>query len=325
MLDRGVGLRHQRVEDLLGLEVVLPDGQLAHVGWWPRPDGPRSLYPHGLGPSPLPLFLQSNLGVVTAAAVRLLPRPEALRVVRLGFRPDALVAAITELRRWVGQGLTRGVPRVFDPAAARAYGGTDGEFLVHVCVDGTAAAVDALAAVIADEARASGLFSDVAPSTVDDLVERGYAGDPDVADTIFELKMGQPADRVDENVGFLFFLPLVPLSGEAVGRAYAMIREVNAETGVRWSATLHVLGPEVIDCVVATRFTRASEEAERAHRALDRLYRRFADAGFAPYRLDVDHAGWMDDLSVDDASLALVRRLKRAIDPHDVIAPGRYR
>ncbi|MCP3822719.1 flavin reductase [Streptomyces sp. A3M-1-3] len=334
-LDRGVGLRHERVDDLAGLEVVLPSGELVHLGWWPDPGRPTPVYPHGLGPSLLPLFVQSNLGVVTAAAIRLQPRPEALRLVRLSFPPVALADAVTELRRWVSGGLTRGVPRVFDPAAARWYGGTGEEFLVHICVDGTAEVVDALVAAVTNEARRSGLFTDASHTDATDpahpnhemavLVERGYAGDPDLADTLFEAKMGQPADKVDEHVGFLFFLPLLPFSGYAVTQADGLLERVRAQTGARCSATLHILGPDLIDCVVAVKFDRQDEEAQRAHRALDLLYRLFAEAGFAPYRLDVDHAHLMDEFSADARALALTRQLKAVIDPNNAIAPGRYR
>ncbi|GGU44211.1 hypothetical protein [Lentzea flava] len=53
----------------------------------------------------LQLFVQSSFGVVTAAAIRLLPRPEALRVIRLAFEPDVLGDAVEALRRWGHQGL----------------------------------------------------------------------------------------------------------------------------------------------------------------------------------------------------------------------------
>ncbi|KAB7632540.1 FAD-binding oxidoreductase [Verminephrobacter eiseniae] len=84
-LERGVGLRRQRTEDLLGLEIVLPDGELARVGWWPEQTRRTAANPYGLGPSLLHLFTQSNLGIVAAAVVSLLPRPESQRVLRLKF------------------------------------------------------------------------------------------------------------------------------------------------------------------------------------------------------------------------------------------------
>jgi 4-cresol dehydrogenase (hydroxylating) len=332
-LDRGVGLRHQRVEDLMGLEVVLPDGDMIRVGWWPDAERRAAVYPHGLGPSLVQLFVQSNLGIVTAATIRLLPRPEALRVLRLEFEPDRLAGAVAHLRRWVAQGLVGGVLKVYDPVAARGYGITSGRFLAHVCVDGTARSVEALAGVITAEARESGVFAEVSATDATDpaaphhevtsLVERSYAGDPDVTDTVFEAKMGMPADQLDERMGFLFFLPLVPFDPDSLTTADTLLHEIRAETGIGCGATLNVLGPDVVDLVVAMKFDRGSQ-AGPAHRALDLLYERFTAAGFLPYRLDVDHHDWIDRCDHDPAARAFVRRLKEMVDPASVIAPGRY-
>jgi len=334
-LDRGVGLRHQRVEDLVGLEVVLPDGDLIRLGWWPDADRPTPVYPYGLGPSALQLFVQSNLGVATAAAVRLLPRPEALRVVRLTFTRDLLAAAVDELRRWVSQGLVRGVLKVYDVTSAELYGGAVGDFLAHVCVDGTPMTVDALTDVLVEEAGRCALFSSVSHSDAADqvpdddvvarMVERAYAGDPGHNDVLLGATLGQTAEKVDElGRGWLFFLPLVPFSGTAIAHANHLLAQVLAETGIRCGATLNALGPDVVDFVVSIRFDRGSDETERAHLALDKLYHLFAEVGFIPYRLDIDHFDWVDRLSPDPQSRAFVRRLKDAIDPNNGIAPGRY-
>jgi 4-cresol dehydrogenase (hydroxylating) len=334
-LDRGVGLRGQRTEDLAGLEVVLPGGETVRVGWWPSAGRTAPVYPHGLGPSALQLFVQSNLGVVTAAVIRLPARPEAVRVTRLGFRGEVLAEATDFVRRLVAQGLTSGVPRIYDPAAGRSYGGAAGEYTVHLAVDGTAETVEALTGILTAEARRSGLFTEISATEGSDpahpnhevtrLVERAYAGDPDVSDRLFRDKMGVGADKVDSDAGFLFFLPLLPFDGEAVARAGRLLEKVRAETGVRLSATLHLLGPDLIDCVVAMKFAREADEAEQAHQALDLLYASFAEAGFAPYRLDIDHAEQRDALAVDAAAVALTRRLKAVLDPNNAIAPGRYR
>jgi 4-cresol dehydrogenase (hydroxylating) len=333
-LDRGVGLRHQRVDDLMGLEVVLPDGETVRVGWWPEAARPTPVYPHGLGPSLVQLFVQSDLGVVTAATVRLLPRPEALRVVRLNFAPRDVEAAPAEIRRWVAQGLARGVVKIYNEAAAAAYGGPAGQYLVHVCVDGTRESVAALTGVVTAEAERSGLFSAVSATAAEDpeadnhdiavRVERAYAGDPDPSDVLFEAKMGRPAARLDEEGGFLFFLPLVPFTGAALARVDALLEQVRVETGVRCGATLNALGADVVDCVVTMKFPRGGEEADNAHLALDRLYELFATEGFIPYRLDIEHTDWADRLAPDTGARAFARRLKDAVDPHRVIAPGRY-
>ncbi|MDQ3576144.1 MAG: FAD-binding oxidoreductase [Actinomycetota bacterium] len=334
VLDRGVGLRHQRVEDVVGLEVVLPNGELLHVGWWPEENRETAVYAHGLGPSVLPLFTQSNLGVVTAAAIRLLPRPEALRVVRLTFNEDNLGGAIGELRRWRHQGLVSGVMKVYNPAAARGYGITNGDYLAHVCVDGTAAAVEALTTVIVAEAQGADVFHEISATDATDptaehhdvgvSVERAYWGDPDITDTLFENKIGTTAAELDGGIGFLFFLPLVPFTSKAQVAADGFVRQVVDRTGVRCGATLNVIGDDLVDYVVSIKFDRETE-ADAAHRALELLYGLFTPAGFLPYRLDVDHADRIDDLSPDAATRAFVRRLKDHIDPQQAIAPGRYR
>ncbi|WP_433273767.1 FAD-binding oxidoreductase [Actinosynnema sp. CS-041913] len=325
-LDRGVGLRRQRVDDVLGLEVVLPDGGLVHVGWWPEPGRPTPVYAHGLGPSLAPLFVQSNLGVVTAAAIQLPPRPQAQRVLRLDFPKDVLTRAIDELRRWMAQGLIGGVLKVLDRTAARIYGGAAGGFRAHVCVEGTPAAVDALTAVLRAEAAELFTEEEGAPT---DLISRTvaklYAGDPTNNDDILAATLGRPADEVDKlGEGWLFFLPLVPFTGADIGHALGLLDRVSAETGVRCGATLNALGPDLVDFVVPIKFHRSPEGTARAHRALDLAYGLFADAGYLPYRLDVDHFGWIDRLSPDPAARALARRLKTALDPHGTIAPGRY-
>lgn len=332
-LDRGIGLRHQRVEDLMGLEVVLPDGELVRVGWWPDSQRTTPVYPHGVGPSLVQLFVQSNLGIVTAATVRLLPRPEAVRLVWLEFEPGKYAEAIGHLRRWVAQGLVSGVLKVYSPAAARGYGVTAEHFLAHVCVDGTARAVDALVDVIAAEAADAGAFAEVSTThsadpdsphhEVTTLVERSYLGDPDVTDTVFEAKMGMPADELDDRMGFLFFLPLVQFTPEHLGAADALVREVSAESGIPCGATLNALGPDVVDFVVTMKFDR-ERDAAAAHRALDLLYERFTDAGYLPYRLDIDHHDWIDRCDHDPTARTFTRRLKKLLDPTSVIAPGRY-
>ncbi|MEV5986793.1 FAD-binding oxidoreductase [Streptomyces sp. NPDC052051] len=333
-LDRGVGLRHQRVDDLMGLEVALPDGTSVRVGWWPEPDRPTPVYAHGLGPSLVQLFVQSNLGVVTAATVRLLPRPEALRVVRLNFTADRTEAATAAVRRWVAQGLTSGVVKIYNEAAARAYGSPPGRCLVHVCVDGTPEAVEALTGVVTAEATRSGLFTEVSDTDATDpdtphhdiavQVERAYAGDPDPTDALFETKTGHPAGTLDKEGGILLFLPLVPFTGPALARVGELLEQVLAETGIRCGATLNALNADVVDCVVTMRFAREDEHATaNAHRALDRLYTLFTAEGFIPYRLDVEHTG-AGRLTAGTGERALAQRLKDLLDPQQVIALGRY-
>jgi hypothetical protein len=99
------------------------------LGSWPDEHGRVAAYRHELGPGLMPLFAQSGFGVVTAAVVHLLPRPRALRVVRLAFSRERLRAALEELRDYHTQRLSSGVLKVYahTPDGCRAYCCVDGD------------------------------------------------------------------------------------------------------------------------------------------------------------------------------------------------------
>ncbi|MDP9642260.1 4-cresol dehydrogenase (hydroxylating) [Actinopolyspora lacussalsi] len=331
-LDRGVGLRRQRVADLVGLEIVLPDGELVRIGWWPDlADGTSSaIYPYGLGPSLVQLFAQSDLGVATAGVVRLMPRPERMNTERFEFDRQDLLAAVDELRRWVRQGLVNGVVKIYDATANQLYGAASAGYRAHVCIDGLDTAVERVSEVVAAEAARSSVLTRLPEPDGDDvvstMVDNAYAGDPDTNDWLLEATFRRSASEVDEGeLGWLFFLPLVPFTGEDVAHAYELLECVHRETGVRPGATVNALDGDVVDFVVSMKYPRRTAEAEDAHRALDRLYELFGTAGYRPYRLDVDHAGWNDGAPHTENARCLSRRIKDLIDPNFVLAPGRYR
>ncbi|MEO2215739.1 FAD-binding oxidoreductase [Chromobacterium vaccinii] len=332
-LDRGVGLRRQRTDDLIGLEVVLPDGEQIRVGWWPNADRSNSRNPMGLGPALLPLFTQSNLGVVTAGVVALLPRPERQCVMRLAFRKERLADAVDELRRWYANGLVDGVLKIYDTTSTESYGGRAGEHLVFLCLSGTVHRVEALAGVVEEEARDSGLFTETTRlesverddgDYVTRVVESAFGGDPSWNEHMLRSALGTDADSADEKGGgWRFFLPFIHFNGESIERALALLDQVWRETGIRPGSTVNALNADVIDLVVSFRFPRDKDWAAKADRALDRTYELFAAAGFYAYRLDIDHSEWYEKLMPDGAR-SLVKRLKQLLDPQGVIAAGRY-
>lgn len=333
-LDRGVGLQRQRTEDIAGLEVVLPDGELIRVGWWPETLKKTAVNINGLGPSLLPLFTQSNLGIVTAAVVKLLPRPEAQCVLRLSFPQENIHQAISVLRRWFAQDLVSGVLKIYDAVSTESYGGMPGQHLVLLCVSGTERRVDAITQVLLDEVAESKQFtqvtrSDTAPAAANDfvlqVVEHAYAGDPSYNEKMLKSAVGQDAKQVDPaGSGWLFFLPFIPFNSDAIVKAFALIDIIYEKTGIRAGTTVNALSADLIDLVISLRFEPNQEEITRAHQALDLAYELFTEAGFYPYRLDIDHSHWKGLLERDLPSYQLVLRIKQMLDPNSIIAPGRY-
>jgi 4-cresol dehydrogenase (hydroxylating) len=84
-----VGNRRRQLEDV---EVVLGNGRVLHCGRFP-----------GIGPDLNGLFVQSNLGIVTAIRVPLFPRPNRCRSFLLSVRDDAdlerMIDRLVRLRR----------------------------------------------------------------------------------------------------------------------------------------------------------------------------------------------------------------------------------
>src|SRR6218665_678665 len=331
---RGVGLRRQRTEDLLGLEIVLPDGELARVGWWPEQTKRTAANPYGLGPSLLHLFTQSNLGIVAAAVVSLLPRPEAQRVLRLKFARSDLSNAIDTLRRWMAQDLVSGVLKVYDSASAASYGGAPDQHLALVCVSGPPRRVEAMTEIVRAEVVESGLFgemslSDRAPAAANDfvlqVVEHAYAGSPSQNEHMLRSATGADFNTVGSaGGGWIFFLAFIPFDGASIDSALTLIERVHAELGIQAGTTVNALSSDVIDLVVSIKFTPTAEATAVAHSALNRIYELFTAIGFYPYRLDVDHSHWRERLMTDSGALKLSRRIRQLLDPKSILAPGRY-
>jgi len=99
-LERGFSLvtsKYGPQADLvLGLEVVLPTGDILRTGSWALP-GAKPFYRWGLGPDFTGLFLgsQGTLGVVTKMAIKIVPHPEHKDIVALAFEDPETMQKVT--------------------------------------------------------------------------------------------------------------------------------------------------------------------------------------------------------------------------------------
>ncbi|MGW1726845.1 FAD-binding oxidoreductase [Streptomyces sp. NPDC002306] len=322
LLERGVGLLRGRAEDLAGLELVLADGTIARTGWWPGTAG-TVVRPHGRGPSLNHLFTQSAWAVITAAAVRLLPRPAAVRVLPLLLDEREPERGVDTLREWTEQSLIPANTKIYDPVAARTYG-TPGRYLAHVCLAGDQDMVRATTEIITERLRdrtRTGLT--LGPEqAADRWVQQAYAGDADPHDTLFLRKTGHCAHCLDRARGLLLFLPIVPFEGTAVRRAAALTRACLAGSTTAPGITMNVLDSQALDHVVTLGFAPENPTAVRdAHHTLDQLHEAFAAEGFAVYRTDIDHPVTPTGPGPDTVLRDLLGHL---LDPHGVLAPGRH-
>jgi 4-cresol dehydrogenase (hydroxylating) len=139
-------------------------------------------------------------------------------------------------------------------------------------------------------------------------------------------KRGRIEGEVDpdrDRCGFIWFTPVVPVDGDNVERAAALSEEVLTRHGFEPILEIVPLSMRAVELLTAIVYDRDVPGAdERAVACHDELLRRACAMGFLPYRLN--HLS-MDALPhPHDDFGALLQRLKTALDPNDVLAPGRY-
>ena len=78
--DIGYGLNGHRKDQVCGMEIVLPNGELLRSGMAAMDDPTGwAIYKAGVGPSVDGMFSQTNFGIVTRLGVWLVPQPRAMR------------------------------------------------------------------------------------------------------------------------------------------------------------------------------------------------------------------------------------------------------
>jgi 4-cresol dehydrogenase (hydroxylating) len=398
--DRGVGFIRQRTEDIRGLEVVLGNGELMHVGsFWSHQNEslkttnvPISFhYKHGTGPDMLSLFLQTNYGIVTAAAVSLIPKPECLRLVEVEFRWRHLRAVGDLLARLYREGILTSIAKIYDTSALLNYGMTNDDeedddeeeidtslidggrrslhepetdsisswsssesnkeydeeekrrirenalFRMLGSIQGRTQAVDTMQAILTEEFnRLSSRFANikndritlkfhdnVSPDTYTDVsliqAYNRFSGIPTCEGHRRNFGSSCDLDIVSPN-GWLFFLPVIPLSGEDMAQALLILGEVSRTHSVRIGATVNVISNTCVDLVCSIHFDKDKESIELAHRALDELHNQFAARHYFSYREDLSHQCARGSPTYK----RFLVELKKVFDSKGILSPGRY-
>ena len=312
-------LRYGNARDLvLGLEVVLPDGQI-----W---DGLRGLRKDNTGYDLKQLFLgaEGTLGIITAAVLKLFPKPIervtafvavndlAAAVELLGRCRAASGDAVTSFELLPRTGIDLGkryIAGVVEPLAERRD--------YYVLIELTAAVADsglrATLESVLERALEDGLVADATVAESVEQAQRLWF----VREAIVELQkfagasikhdVSLPVSRVPE------FLP----------RAIAAVAQ--AQPGIRWVPFGHVgdgnihfnlYQPEEMDG--GAFLARQAEMNRIVHDIVAELGGSFsAEHGIGRLRRD-DMARYKPPVELE-----LMRRIKQAIDPANIMNPGK--
>jgi 4-cresol dehydrogenase (hydroxylating) len=359
-LERGLGHGPlgDRFAGVCGLEVVLPNGDRVRTGFARLPSAAAApLHRWGVGPWVDGLFSQSNLGVVTRLTLWLSPIPDHgdllaatigrerdLRRLIETLRPLLLngvlrnpvkltndYRALSQTTRYP-RSLTRS-DRLLPRTLVRALQRRPFAWLLSGTLD------YATERHRAPERRLLRTALGPACTTLRFTPERALKtrnGDAwrdlhrpdqsrDVAATYWRKRTAPPPEMDPDRDGCsaIWCSPVVPMTGADVARAVAIVERTTTAAGFEPMITITALDGRAAHLVVPLFFDRARARDDRRALACARLLaERLARRGYYPYRLGVHSMGSLPRTDRDD--LAFRRRLKQALDPRQILSPGRY-
>jgi 4-cresol dehydrogenase (hydroxylating) len=131
------------------------------------------------------------------------------------------------------------------------------------------------------------------------------------------------SDAPNESCGIYWYFATIPWEGAAVCAAQRAYNEIMLSNGFEPIAALRFPADRTALLAGQIAFDRTIEgEDIRARRCYEELVQRFCSMGYLPYRLGVQGMELLPP-TVDQSAIVL-QRIKRALDPSDVLSPGRY-
>lgn len=346
-LERGVGYTPygEHASKICGMEIVLADGSLMRTGMGAMP-GSRTgpLFPYGFGPQWDGAFAQSNYGIVTKMGLWLMPEPESTlelrmqlsRVEDLGPAVDALrplklagvvqanpsfgnvirglATRATRSTYWQGTGP---MPPEALEAARKQAGIGHWNFSVRLFGDEKINEINAAKVRAAFAAKVPDEFKESRWHKGEDL--RG-SGSP--TPTLNALGV---VDWLGGRGAHLTFSPVSAFTGVEAMKQYRTVRGLFESHGFDYYGGF-TAGQRYLNHITMIVFDRDDDKQRASANALfDKLIDTAAANGWGEYRT---HTLWYDKVAKsysynNNALLRFNERVKDAVDPNGIIAPGR--
>jgi 4-cresol dehydrogenase (hydroxylating) len=346
-LDRGVGYTPygDHTAQICGLEVVLPDGSLVRTGHGGMANSPNwNVNPYGFGPSWDQMFVQSNFGVVTKAGMWLMPEPEATMAVTVNLPEfDDLAWAVDTLAELKRRNVVEHQAPMRSPIRFAATNTQRKDWY-----DGPGALPDEVLGAIADHygigiwdfsLRLFG-YEDVVQANAN-VVRRAIEPQLGRELEFTTWRKGEPIAGSGAGVpsvmalqvvnwwggrgGHIGFSPVMPTDGALCLDQARRMKARFDEHGIDYY-TSFTMGTRYINNINMILYDRDDPDLTGRAKALFRTL--IADnhaRGYGEYRT---HIGFMDEVAAsydfnDHALRRLNEKVKDALDPNGIIAPGR--
>ena len=155
---------------------------------------------------------------------------------------------------------------------------------------------------------------------------RGIPTDDFVRQAYFKSHREKPATDIDparDGCGFVWIGPVVPFNAEHVMHALAVTKQIFDKHEFDFFVEIIVESARSVILLVGVFYDRqSSQEAARARHWYEEARGVYLREGYPPYRAtSMSMPGAMDS---NPAARDLLAKIKLAVDPQNLIAPGRY-
>ncbi|MDQ1833508.1 FAD-binding oxidoreductase [Massilia scottii] len=131
------------------------------------------------------------------------------------------------------------------------------------------------------------------------------------------------ADPARDNCGMLWISPVLPMRGKEVLDLHALVEPLFAAHGFDLFVTFSMINERALGAVLTIAYDKEdAAEVARARECYRAVFDSVMEAGYIPYRVGNQSMAALDPGG--DVYWNTVARIKAALDPEGLIAPGRY-
>jgi 4-cresol dehydrogenase (hydroxylating) len=127
-----------------------------------------------------------------------------------------------------------------------------------------------------------------------------------------------------DKCGMIWMCPTVPFDGANVKKAIDMIEAIIIKYGFEPAISMQCTSERSVHLIASIAWDRqVAGEDEKAEQCYDELHIALHEQGYYFYR-ETTHAMASQIVDQDNTLDDFLKGLKRAVDPNNVLAPGRY-
>ena len=362
-LERGFGLtpEEDHFRAITSIRAVLPNGAIYQSYMQEIGAEACGVWKWGIGPYLDGLFSQSNLGIVTSMQISLVQRPEHIEVYLFTLKTASEFPKLarscrnllTNLRGHIGGIKLINQRQVELTIGTRDIGvslATDFAWMgfgVIRCSRSMIRSIrrevrrglpDVSRLVFVNEGRVKRMrkLQRIVPGAKGKLLKAQLDRMDHLLDIVNGIPRGlelnlvyrhvsqgaMPLDPVRDGVGIIWYAPVLPFKIDLLMRMIDMIKETLRKHGFDEAVSLTSINEKCAIGVIPIIY-QPPEETSKAHECFHELWQRGKKLGCHPYRINIAAMPEMAE-APNSTFWDLAHGIKAAIDPNDILSPGRY-